>query len=259
MVKFNPFGKDPGTQGRHPVAALLPRWSDFMTYQAVLFDMDGVVVDTNQSVTRFWLELADQHQIQLSQTDFEENIYGCTASHTLGVLFPQLTAGQRQAVFDWLAVYEDNLAYQPIPGAIGLLRVLRKHEIATALVTSGDRAKVRAVSQQLGLAGLFTKQITVEDVEQGKPHPECYQRAAAALRVSPERCVVFEDAVSGVQAAVAAGALCVGVQQGRLADLLRRAGARTTVPDLRPVRVKHTSAGLQLVVGPETGLPLAAR
>jgi HAD superfamily hydrolase (TIGR01509 family) len=228
-----------------------------MTYQAVLFDMDGVVVDTHQSVTRFWLELAGQYQVQLTQADFEENIYGCTASHTLGIFFPHLDRDQRQAVFDWLAVYEDNLVYQPIPGAMELLQALRQHEIATVLVTSGDRAKVRAVSQQLGLVGLFAAQITMEDVAQGKPHPECYQQAAAALRVPPERCVVFEDAVSGVQAAVAAGALCVGVQQGRLAELLLQAGARTIVPDLRPVRVNEAAGALSLAIGAGTALPLA--
>jgi HAD superfamily hydrolase (TIGR01509 family) len=229
-----------------------------MAYQAVLFDMDGVVVDTHQSVTHFWLELAGQHQVQLRQSDFEENIYGCTAAHTLGVFFPHLDRSQRQAVFDSLAVYEDNLVYQPIPGTLKLLNALRQHKIATALVTSGDRAKVRAVSKQLGLAGLFAEQITVEDIERGKPHPDGYQRAAAALRVAPERCVVFEDAVSGVQAAVAAGALCVGVQQGRLADLLLQAGARTTVPDLRPVRICGATGSLSLAVGVETTLPLAA-
>ena len=83
-----------------------------MTFQAVLFDMDGVVVDTHQSVTRFWLDLASKYQVRLSQADFEENIHGCTASHTLGVLFPHLDRGQRQAVFDRLAVYEDNLVYR---------------------------------------------------------------------------------------------------------------------------------------------------
>jgi beta-phosphoglucomutase-like phosphatase (HAD superfamily) len=104
-------------------------------------------------------------------------------------------------------------------------------------VTSGEPWKVEAMSGQLGLAGSFGVVVTAADIRRGKPDPECYALAADRLGVPPNRCVVFEDSVSGVQAAVAAGALCVGVQPSwRLAQRLVECGAWHVIPDFVRVR-----------------------
>jgi beta-phosphoglucomutase-like phosphatase (HAD superfamily) len=63
-----------------------------MSYEAILFDMDGVIVDTYQSVTEFWQNLAQAYQVHLTQADFNQHVYGCPADHTLDVLFPHLNA-----------------------------------------------------------------------------------------------------------------------------------------------------------------------
>ena len=79
--------------------------------------------------------------------------------------------------------------------------------------------------------------LTAADIERGKPDPACYLAAAAKLRVAPAECVVFEDTVSGVRAAVAAGMAGVGIQTGRLADRLVAEGVRHIVPDFTTARL----------------------
>jgi sugar-phosphatase len=199
--------------------------------------MDGVIVDTRQSVTDFWQALATAHQIPLTPADFDQHIHGCPAIHTLDVLFPHLTSEQRHATIASLESYEAGLRYAELPGAAALLHSLKHYHIPTALVTGARRPKVAEVIRQLGLDGLFTVQVTAADIQRGKPDPECYLRAANDLQRQPASCIVFEDAINGVKAAVAAGMLCIGVQPLSMASLLLQSGAYTVVPDFAPVSV----------------------
>ncbi len=233
-----------------------------MPYEAILFDMDGVIVDTRQSVTAFWENLAEKYQVHLTRADFEQHIYGCPVTHTLDLLFPPLSPDERQSILSSLVDYETNLTYPAVKGVIPFLRTLKQQDIPTALVTSGDRWKVDRVITQLNLKGLFTIQITVSDIRQGKPHPECYLLAAQCLQRSPEQCIVFEDAISGVKAAVAAGALCVGIQPSNHAPLLQ-AGAYWVVPDFTAVSLQDGQDGaetaLNLQIGSEHSLLVSSQ
>ena len=232
-----------------------------MGYKALLFDMDGVIVDTYQSVTEFWQNLAEAYQVHLTQADFNQHVYGCPATHTLDVLFSHLSAGERQSILAKMANYEANLTYTGVRGAIAFLRTLKKHGLLTALVTSGDQWKVNEVVHQLGLDGMFTARVTIGDIQRGKPHPECYLLAAQRLQKPPEQCIVFEDSISGVKAAVASGALCIGIGPSSIASPLLRAGACYVVPDFTSinllVREDDAVTGLNLQVGAEHSLPLS--
>jgi len=149
-----------------------------MGYEAILFDMDGVIVDTHQSVTEFWQDLARAYQVHFTQADFNQHVYGCPATRTLDVLFPHLNADERQSVIDMMVKYETNLTYTGVEDAVAFLRTLKKQGVPTALVTSGEQWKVNEVINQLGIDGMFTAQVTVGDIQRGKPHPECYLLAA---------------------------------------------------------------------------------
>jgi len=208
-----------------------------MVCLAVLFDMDGVIVDTYQSVTAFWQRLAATHRVHLTQEDFDQHIYGCPAIHTLDSLFSQLGSDERRAVIEQMAQYEIHLAYTGVPGAVEFVRALKQRDIPLALVTSGERWKVDAVCSQLGLEEWFDALVTASDIRLGKPHPDCYLLAAQSLNTPPERCIVFEDSISGAQAAVAAGALCVGIQSSTLALALLEAGASCVVPNFLAVHL----------------------
>jgi sugar-phosphatase len=118
-----------------------------------------------------------------------------------------------------------------VAGAAPFVRALQRYRLPLALVTSGEQWKVDAVLAQLGLEGVFAVAVTASDIRVGKPHPECYLRAADVLGVSPAHCIVFEDAISGVRAGAAAGALCIGICGSRSAHALLEAGASYVVPD----------------------------
>jgi HAD superfamily hydrolase (TIGR01509 family) len=214
-----------------------------MMHEAVLFDMDGVIVDTYHSVTTYWRQLATEHGVHLTQEDFVQRVYGRTSEHTLMSLFPHLTEQQRQAILAEIDVGESTERYQEVAGITTILRLLKSYGVPTALVTSGTRAKVRAVLRQLAIDDYFTTQVTAEDIEHGKPDPECYLRAAQALQKPPHACVVFEDAISGVKAAVAAGALCIGIQSPYNAVPLLEAGAQAVVPDFMAISFDVASPG----------------
>ncbi|MCL4297913.1 MAG: HAD family phosphatase [Anaerolineae bacterium] len=219
-----------------------------MSYEAILFDMDGVIIDTHHAVTEFWQILADEQQIRLTEADFQQHIYGCSLNHTFDTLFPQLNAPQRQVILDRMEVYELSLTYTAIPGAVTLLRALKQAGVPTALVTSAFPWKVDLVMHQLELADLFKTLVTAADIQRGKPHPDGYLLGAQRLQLPPQRCLVFEDAVSGVQAAVTAGAGCVGVRPPETAAALVAAGAFHTIPDFTAVTLQ---------AGPNNGRPAA--
>jgi mannitol-1-/sugar-/sorbitol-6-phosphatase len=228
-----------------------------MSYAALLFDMDGVIIDTRPYVTTFWRRLAAQHGVRLTEADFQRDIYGCPMVYTLNLFFPRLDP---QAVSRHLDAYELNLAYHEIPGATAFLKACQQAGIPTALVTSANRLKVGVVLKQLGLEDLFTTRVTVEDIRRGKPYPDCYALAAQRLGLPPEQCVVFEDAVSGIKAGAAAGARCIGILPPDEAPALREAGAWHVVPNFTEVRLQAAPpAGLRLQLGPAVSLPLTLR
>ncbi len=104
--------------------------------------------------------------------------------------------------------------------------------------------------------------MTSDDVKKGKPDPQCYLLAAQRLNKTPEQCVVFEDAISGVKAGVAANMLCIGIQQAASPSALLEVGARYVVSDFSLMRLEAVEAAsdthLNLRVGAEQSLPLIA-
>jgi HAD superfamily hydrolase (TIGR01509 family) len=160
----------------------------------------------------------------------------------MDAVFPKLTEAERAAVFADAYAYETNQMYSAVPGVIDLLRALRENDIAVALVTSGEKFKVAEVFRQLEIGDLFSAVVTAEDVPKGKPHPACYLLGAKRLDVPPERCVVFEDSISGVQAAVGAGTHCIGVRPARTAPALLAEGARGVIPNFSAARVEADKA-----------------
>src|SRR5262245_47206522 len=125
-------------------------------YEVVLFDMDGVVIDTHQSVTDYWLTLAEQHSVTLTDEHFNQAIYGVPTDQTFDAFFPFLTAAQRQSLHEDIVRYEAEQTYIEVKGVTALLKGLRQAGIPTALVTSAKHEKVAIVFDQLGLGELFT-------------------------------------------------------------------------------------------------------
>jgi sugar-phosphatase len=190
-----------------------------LTCDAVIFDLDGVLVDSIAVVERTWRRWAKAHSL-----DFEAIMrvaHGRRAVETIRVVAPHLDAETEAARLTAEEAHETNGLVR-IEGAVHLRRALPEGRWAVA--TSGTR---EIAATRLAYAGLPVPAVlvTAEEVQRGKPDPEAYVLAAARLGASPERCVVVEDAPAGIEAAQAAGMLVVAVAATHPCEALAGADA----------------------------------
>ena len=115
----------------------------------------------------------------------------------------------RKEYFYRQVIREDGIT--PLPGVVDLLRMLNEHGVACAVASSTHRENIETVFDQLGVRDRFSAVVTAEDVAHGKPDPEVFLKSAAAINRDPGRCIVFEDAIVGINAGLAAGAKVIGV------------------------------------------------
>src|SRR5450755_2333326 len=204
---------------------------------AIIFDLDGVLADSSAVVDHAWAEWGNRQGIDAEL--IRRSIPGKRTRDAIQMLAPH---SDFEAEAARIIAREESLVglCVPIPGARELLSGLPAGRWGVA--TSGTDTIARSRLAQVGLPVPHVL-ITAEMVRHGKPDPEVYTRAAAALGVDPGACLVFEDAPSGVGAATAAGAIVVGVLTWAPPGLLN---APYSVKDLRDVRV--TAAGERLRV-----------
>ena len=207
---------------------------------AVVFDMDGVLIDSRYVIEQAWLLVADRHGRPLSTDDVTHIIHGRSGAETVRLLFPGHNDQELHAIWAEAAKAEvDAAPYPAIPGALELILELHRHAVALGLATSSWAEKVDSVLTDLGILDTFTCRITREDVVRNKPAPEPYLTVCRKLGVDPERTLVFEDSVSGVRSAVAAGAVCIGIG----GDALLEVGAAAVAEDFRAMRLDLEAGG----------------
>ncbi|WP_250028968.1 HAD-IA family hydrolase [Paractinoplanes maris] len=177
---------------------------DMTTVRAVLFDMDGTLVDSDGAVLRSWLSWAAEYGVDGQEA--YEMAHGSPSATTVRKLLPhldeatQVVASARQLELQ----YDDLSDVSATPGAAELLVRLTRRGIPWAVVTSAD---TRLAKARLSAAGIVAPVlVTTDDIAAGKPDPEGYLRAAELLGVDPADCLVVEDAEVGLAAGRAAGA-----------------------------------------------------
>lgn len=177
---------------------------DLDDLRAVLFDMDGTLVDSDAAVERAWRTWADEYGVDPAAV--LAVAHGRPSEPTVREVRPDLDdAGVAAGAARQLELqYTDLSDIREVPGARDLLRLLDVLELPWAIVTSADR---RLTAARLGAAGLPTPAtlVTSEDISEGKPSPEGYLKAAAALGVDPDGCLVVEDSQPGLAAGYGAG------------------------------------------------------
>ncbi|MDN5216334.1 HAD family phosphatase [Fulvivirgaceae bacterium BMA12] len=204
-------------------------------FQAVIFDMDGVVIDSRPDIEDFWQRLAASKGFHITEEVMDDYIHGCPVWLTIEKVFPMLSKSEIAALMELIHDMESKMSYHLVEGIRAMLMKLKTHEVPVALVTSGYIKKVSQVFEALDLTDFFQQVVTADMVKLGKPHPEPFLMAAEKLAVDSERCVVFEDSVSGISGAVSAGMLPIGIIKESRQQALKSVGAQWVVPDFKAV------------------------
>jgi sugar-phosphatase len=204
--------------------------------KGVLFDLDGVLVDSTPAVARVWTIWANKHGFDPDET--VRIAHGRPSLATIKELLPNADHDTENAAVERMEI-EDVGGVVPLPGAVGLLKALPANH--WTIVTSCTRALALV---RLRVAGIPIPQklVTSTDIMNGKPHPEPYLKGAEILGVAATDCIVFEDAPAGIRAGKAAGGRVIALQTTERDPLLREAGAQWIVKDLASVRVGEAPA-----------------
>ena len=180
----------------------------------VIFDCDGVLVDSERLAVRVEARLISERGWPLSEADVLDRFVGRSDAYLLG----EIEAALGRPVPDWQDRYEQRLhsAFQAELTAVDGIKVALDHvTVATCVASSGTHDKMRLTLGVTGLHERFAGRIfSATEVEHGKPAPDLFRHAAACSGVAPDRCVVVEDSRSGVEAARAAGMRSLGYAGG---------------------------------------------
>jgi HAD superfamily hydrolase (TIGR01509 family) len=179
-------------------------------FKAALFDLDGVVFDTEPQYTIFWGMICRQYHPE--HPGLEHEIKGSTLTQIYDRWLSGPLEKERASVTARLDAYEQQMHYDFIAGFEELIADLRRHGVKTAVVTSSNIPKMESVYRQRpAFRELFDEILTSEDFSRSKPDPDCYLKAAARLGAESDECVVFEDSFNGLKSGRAAGMAVVGL------------------------------------------------
>ena len=176
--------------------------------QAVIFDMDGTLIDTERVSQAAWRRAAQDFRIEIPERILHAFV-GCSIPNAMNMIddefgdpaFTERLFNRRHEIFD--ATWEDELELKP--GAAEAVAAVRERGLAVALATSSVRDRAITSMERLGLMELFDAAVFDEDIEHHKPAPDVYLVAADHLGVEPTRCVTVEDSFNGVRVGAAAG------------------------------------------------------
>jgi HAD superfamily hydrolase (TIGR01509 family) len=190
----------------------------------IIFDWDGVIIDSSRQHEESWERLAAEERRALPANHFKLG-FGRKNEWIIPHLLHwtddpgeiRRLSLRKEALYRTIVV---ERGLHALPGVPEFIARLRAAGVPYAVGSSTHRENILTILGVTGLAGLFSELVTAEDVTHGKPHPEVFLKAAEKLRREPARCIVFEDALAGIEAARAGGMKVVGVATTHPAEAL---------------------------------------
>jgi beta-phosphoglucomutase len=182
---------------------------------AVIFDLDGTLIDNNSFHIKAWQEFYKKRNRILTEEEYKEHFNGKTNTDVLAYVFDHPLSAQENETYTnekedlYRVIYEPHI--KPVKGLLNLLQQLHDANIPMAIATSGIKVNIDYMFTHLDIKHVFKEVVYSKDIQKGKPDPEIYFITAQKLHVLPENCMVFEDSVAGIQSAKAAGMKVIAV------------------------------------------------
>ncbi|MGO4569869.1 HAD family hydrolase [Rhizobium sp. 2YAF20] len=208
---------------------------------SLLFDLDGTLADTDALHLRAFQEVLQGCDSEIDESYYRSHIAGRTNARIIAEAFPEASAEERLALAARKErFYRANLAgVTAVSGASEILEWARESRLRCAVVTTSPRESVEAVLGVLGLRQFFSFLVAGDEVERGKPDPLPYLTALRTLGISERDAVAFEDSLSGIASACAAGLPAIGLVTSLDEEALIAAGAVRTARDFRDVGMRQ--------------------
>ena len=176
-------------------------------FRVALFDLDGTLINTENQYTEFWERVGKE--LDLNIPNLAQIIKGRTLTSIFSNFIPSLELQKEISIR--LDLFESKMQFPFYPGVLDFLEDVRKNGVKCAVVTSSNKAKMAAVKRKIpNFDELFDKVLTAEDFSASKPDPACYLYGAQVFSAQKCQCVVFEDAVNGLQAGMSSGMFTIG-------------------------------------------------
>ena len=203
--------------------------------EAILFDLDGTLADTDSIHFAVWQDILLRYDLEIDRAFYRQRISGRTNSKIIKDILPQLTLEDA-----WKLATEKEETYRrlansllPTPGLDRLLKLTDEASIKRAVVTNAPEDNAVYMLEALRFTSIFPLVIMAKDAPPGKPDPAPYQMALDRLGVKSKRAIAFEDSAAGIRSAVGAGIYTVGITSSHLAEDLLDAGASMVIEDFR--------------------------
>lgn len=207
-----------------------------LSQKAFLFDLDGVLINTEPQYVIFWREIAVKYNLGIP--NFEYIIKGNTTQNILKNYFSHLSLSEQQQIENSLQEFNLKMIIEPIPGALEFIRELKRNKIKIGLVTSSDDRKLEYVFSKIPLFSSFDTLISADRVNEGKPDPMCYLMAAQDLKIAPVDCFVFEDSYNGLEAGNNAGMSVIGLSTTNTEENIRKYCVKV-IPDFQNIIIEE--------------------
>ncbi len=217
---------------------------------AIIFDMDGVIVDNHKFHLKSWLQFFEKHNISMTEEEYKKKVNGRTMEEILtNIMGKDLSKKELQALGEEKeVVYRDM--YRPhikaVDGLPEFLEELKVRNVPRAVATSAPPANVDFTLDSTKLRSFFPTIVDDTMVSKGKPEPEVYLTAAKKLGVAPERCIVFEDAILGIQAGKNAGMKVIGVATTHTRQELEAENTDYVIDDFSEITIEKLFVELNL-------------